>query len=116
MGRSVVHPPVEDDPVATALNNEEVGRRLMAAAIAFLMPRLNSPRQRQAVAEEIVAIVRARAWEKRSTFDSNKDACAWLVGFVINVCRERLKQAKRESVFFSPIQLEHLAADVDGRA
>jgi DNA-directed RNA polymerase specialized sigma24 family protein len=114
MSGSVVHPLVEDDPIAAAFKDGAVGRRLMAAAIAFLMPRMNSPRQRHAVAEEVVAKATARAWMKRSTFDSNRDVCAWLVGFVVKVCQEELRATKRESRFTAGPDLEQFADDVAG--
>jgi RNA polymerase sigma factor (sigma-70 family) len=112
MGCSVLHPPLEDDPLATALQGEGAGDRLLAAAFAFLSPSLHSPVQRHAVAEVAVNEAVRRALEKRSDYDPNRDVHAWLIGFVVNVCREQCRKQSREAKRFAPIQLDNLAGDV----
>ncbi len=108
--------PAESDPVATALADAEVSRRLLAAARAFLSRRASTltALQRVAEAEQIISEVRARALARRGDYDSNRDVVNWLVGFVINVARDHLRELARTPTGPPPDapRLEDLATDL----
>lgn len=88
-----VLPAETPDPIAAALGDQAVLRRLHAAAAAMLRSwhRHLSPRQRRAEAEEVVQEAARRALARRSAYDSERRVVPWLAGFVAVVCKERAR-------------------------
>ncbi len=85
-----------DDPIAAALAEEGVRRRLQNAALATLR-RWQSGlplAQRTAEAEEVVQEAARRALKRRSDYEPGRSVERWLVGFVVMVCRERVKDRR----------------------
>lgn len=103
----------ESDPVSAALADPVVHERLLAAARAFLGPRLSAVR-RAAEAEEIVSKARVEAFKRRADFDPTRDAVRWLVGFVVNCTRDHVKKYTRTPTGPPPDtpELEDLAVDL----
>lgn len=95
------------DPVRVALADTAVGERLVAAARTFLAARSGGALARDAA--EIVQEASTRALARAATFDPSRDVVAWLVGFVINVAREHVRDRAARTA--AP-QLADLAADL----
>jgi RNA polymerase sigma factor (sigma-70 family) len=109
------HPVAETDPVRAALSDSTVQVRLQAAARVFLSSRAFnlSPARRSVEAEEIVQKAKLRALEHQADYDSSREIVPWLVGFVLNVTREYVKQHKRRVLDPPlPIELENLIVDL----
>jgi RNA polymerase sigma-70 factor (ECF subfamily) len=87
-----------EDPVGAALQDSAVQARLTAAARAIFGKRGDelSRVERIAEAHAIVQEAALRAWARREQFDASRDVVKWLVGFVMNVAREQVRERSRE--------------------
>lgn len=103
------------DPVDAALADDEVRRRLTAAARAFL-----SRRARQTTAtqidhdvEDVLHNVCVEVLKKKHEYDPSRDVTAWIIGFVLNVTRDHVrKKARDPAPACEPCRLDSLAADL----
>jgi RNA polymerase sigma-70 factor (ECF subfamily) len=99
MIQDITLPQMAEDPVAVALQDASVRRRLENAARAFLCKRWAAftPGEQTAQAQEVVQNTAVRALEKRNRFDPSRDVLHWLMGILRNVAREYVKQCRREA-------------------
>lgn len=113
MTPDVSTPTTEADPVAVALADPAVWRRMYAAARAFRGGRGGNPLRsgRAADAEEIAPEAKLRAWQRRQDYDPARDVVRWPVGFVSTVAGERVKRQPGGPPADGP-GLDDLAADL----
>lgn len=90
MSVGITTPVAEPDPVAAAVADPAVGVRLRNAARAFLGPRGYAQDAADMVQEAV-----ARALKRSHAYDPTRDVVCWLVGYVVNVARERVKPRGR---------------------
>lgn len=104
MSVGITTPVADADPVAVALADPAVGARLLAAARTFLGARALAHD-----AAEVVNEAAVRALKRCRTYDPTRDVVCWLVGYVRNVVKERVKPRRRATA--GPL-LDTLAADI----
>jgi RNA polymerase sigma-70 factor, ECF subfamily len=105
MSVGITTPVAEPDPVAAALADPAVGVRLRNAALAYLGARGYAQDAADVVQEAV-----ARVLKRCHAYDPTRDVVCWLVGFVVNVARERVKPHGRAPTAGPP--LDTLADDL----